>query len=108
VQLSRRRSAQHDVRAAIRDMIGADPPTLDRVAAALHVSERTLQRHLRDEGTSFAAVLDDERRDLAAAWLDEGRLSRTEIAYLLGFSQPSSFSRAARRWFPRGDTIPAG
>jgi hypothetical protein len=49
----------------------------------------------RAEGTSFAAVLDDERRDLAAAWIDEGRLSRTEIAYLLGFSQPSSFSPAA-------------
>jgi AraC-like DNA-binding protein len=99
VQLSRSQSVQDEVRAAIRDVIGADPPTLDRVAAALHVSDRTLQRRLHDEGTSFAAVLDDERRDLAAAWLDEGRLSRTEIAYLLGFSQPSSFSRAARRWF---------
>jgi AraC-like DNA-binding protein len=108
VQVSRRRSGQDAVRAAIRDVVGADPPTLDRVAAALHVSERTLQRRLHEEGTSFAAVLDDERRDLAAAWIDEGRLSRTEIAYLLGFSQPSSFSRAARRWFPREASLELG
>jgi AraC-like DNA-binding protein len=104
-QLSRQRSAQDDVRSAIRAIIGADQPTLDRVAAALHVSERTLQRRLHDEGTSFAAVLDEERRELAATWLEQGSLSRTEIAYFLGFSQPSSFSRATRRWFPGGETV---
>jgi AraC-like DNA-binding protein len=62
------------------------------------MSERTLQRRLRDEGESFASILDDTRRELAGSWLAEGRLTRTEIAYLLGFSQLSSFSRALRRW----------
>jgi AraC-like DNA-binding protein len=96
--LERDRSAGAAVRAAIREIIGADPPTLARAAAALHVSERTLQRRLRTEGTSFAALLDATRRELADEWLREDRLTRTEIAYLLGFSHPSSFSRALRRW----------
>ncbi len=86
------------VRSAIRESIGADPPTLERVASALHVSARTLQRQLAGEGTTFAVLLDATRRQLADQWLEEGRLTRTEIAYLLGFSQPSSFSRALRRW----------
>jgi len=96
--LERDQSVETAVRAAIRETMGADPPTLERVAAALHVSDRTLQRRLSDEGTSFAALLDAARCELAEVWLREGRLTRTEIAYLLGFSHPSSLSRALRRW----------
>jgi AraC-like DNA-binding protein len=96
--LERQRSAGAATRVAIRETIGADPPSLQRVAAALHISERTLQRQLHREGTTFAAQLDVVRRELAEQWLAEGRLTRTEIAYLLGFSQPSSLSRALRRW----------
>jgi AraC-like DNA-binding protein len=97
-ELSAQQSTAAAVRVALRTILGADPPTVARAADALHMSERTLQRRLHDEGTSFAVVLDEARRELAATWLDEGRLSRTEIGYLLGFSHPSSFSRAARRW----------
>jgi AraC-like DNA-binding protein len=96
--LERGRSTTSAVRAAIGETMGADPPTLERVAATLHISDRTLQRRLHDEGTSFAALLDAARRELAEAWLKEGRLTRTEIAYLLGFSHASSLSRALRRW----------
>ena len=98
LELTSSASTAGAVRAALAKLIGSDPPSLERVAGALHVSERTLQRRLRDEGESFATLLDDTRRELAGAWLAEGRLSRTEIAYLLGFSQLSSFSRALRRW----------
>lgn len=97
-RLERGRSAAAAVRSALRESVGADPPTLQRVAATLHVSDRTLQRRLADEGTSFAGLLDEVRKELAQEWLRDGRLSRTEIAYLLGFSHPSSFSRALRRW----------
>jgi AraC-like DNA-binding protein len=86
------------VRRALMEAIGSEPPSLEQVAASLHISERTLQRRLHDEGESFTTILDDTRRELAGVWLAEGRLSRTEIAYLLGFSQLSSFSRALRRW----------
>jgi AraC-like DNA-binding protein len=96
--LERDRTASAATRAAIRESVGADAPTVQRVAAALHISERTLQRQLNREGTTFAALLDGVRRELAAQWLAEGRLTRTEMAYLLGFSQPSSLSRALRRW----------
>jgi AraC-like DNA-binding protein len=99
-ELSSQQSVSHAARAALQEMLGADTPTLDRVATALHVSDRTLQRRLGAEGTSFAELLDESRRERAAVWLREGHLSRTEIAYLLGFSHPSSFSRAVRRWFP--------
>jgi AraC-like DNA-binding protein len=96
--LERDRSATAATRAVIREAMGADPPTLARVAQTLHTSERTLQRQLTREGTTFAMLLDSTRRELAEQWLSEGRLSRTEISYLLGFSQPSSLSRALRRW----------
>ena len=86
------------VRHALVSTMGKDPPSLERVAASMHISERTLQRRLADEGSSFAQVLDATRRELADSWLAERQLSRTEIAYLLGFAQPSSFSRALRRW----------
>ncbi|MHB8233518.1 MAG: AraC family transcriptional regulator [Solirubrobacteraceae bacterium] len=96
--LERDRSVSVAVRSAIAESMGADPPTLERVAATLHVSPRTLQRQLRSEDTNFAALLDATRHELTRQWLSEGRLTRTEIAYLLGFSQPSSLSRALRRW----------
>jgi AraC-like DNA-binding protein len=89
------------VRAVLTDTLGVDPPTLARCAAALHVSPRTLQRRLSEEQTNFGAVLDEFRRELAERWLGERR-SRTEVAYLLGFSHPSSFSRATARWFAGG------
>jgi AraC-like DNA-binding protein len=68
------------------------------VARRLNVSASTLQRQLRAEGTSFRNVFDSTRRSLADAYLGEGVLSHAEIAYLLGFSDQSSFSRAYRRW----------
>lgn len=101
-ELSARQSATASVRDALREVIGADVPSLALVASKLHVSDRTLQRRLHNEGTSFSSQLEQTRRELATAWLADGRLSRTEIAYLLGFSHPSSFSRALRHWFPSG------
>lgn len=68
------------------------------VADSLHVSLRTLQRRLADEGTSFKVLLDEARRDLALRFIGERRLSIKEASYLLGFSEPGNFSRAFRRW----------
>lgn len=86
----------------IRQRLADGEPTLADVAASLHVSTRTLQRHLGSEGKSFQEVLDDTRRDIARLWLSgaAGHLrSLTELALLLGFSSSSAFSRAFRRWF---------
>jgi len=63
------------------------------------MSERTLHRRLAVEGTSFQRLLDDTRRELARHYLGQREVSLADIAYLLGFTDQSSFFRAARRWF---------
>src|SRR5262249_13615776 len=74
-------------------------PRRDQVADELHMSERTLQRRLEEEETSFVQLLDDTRRGLAAEYLGRLHLSLAQAAYLLGFADQSSFSRACKRWF---------
>ena len=74
-------------------------PKRDAVAQALCLSQRTLQRRLQEEGTSFQQLLDDTRRELVVQYLAQPNLTLLEIAYLLGFADPSNFFRAFRRWF---------
>lgn len=86
----------------IRQRLADAEPTLADVASCLHVSTRSLQRHLGSEGKSFQEVLDETRREIARLWLSgaAGNLrSLTELALVLGFSSSSAFSRAFRRWF---------
>ena len=74
-------------------------PRRDQVACELCMSERTLQRRLEAETTSFAQLLDNTRRELAEQYLSRLHLSLAQAAYLLGFADQSSFFRACRRWF---------
>ncbi|WP_223217108.1 helix-turn-helix domain-containing protein [Rhizobium cauense] len=71
--------------------------TTRTVAKRLGLSERTFARRLATEGLSFGEILDQQRRDLALRYLGED-LQASQIAWLLGFHQPSSFSHACRRW----------
>jgi AraC-like DNA-binding protein len=71
--------------------------TLAAIAKRLATSERTLRRRLEQEGTSLRAVTDDARRERADALLAAGS-SVKETAFALGFSEPSAFSRAYKRW----------
>jgi AraC-like DNA-binding protein len=73
-------------------------PGLGRVARQLGVSQRSLQDRLRREGTSYQAVLDSVRKQLATAHLLEGELSLAEIAFLLGYADQSAFTHAFRKW----------
>ena len=68
------------------------------VAGKLGLSRQTLFRRLKAEGVTFEKVLDGLRRKLALRYLGEGKVSVNEAAYLLGFSDPASFSRAFKRW----------
>jgi AraC-like DNA-binding protein len=68
------------------------------VAELLHMSAPTLYRRLREEGTTFEAVLDNLRFKMAARYLHEEKLSVNETAYLVGFSDAASLSRAYKRW----------
>jgi AraC-like DNA-binding protein len=74
------------------------PPSQVEIASDLHVSNRTLQRKLKEEGTSFVDLLRDTRLQLARKYLAQPSRSVVETAYLLGFSEPSTFSRAFKRW----------
>ena len=69
------------------------------VADKMHMSARNLQLKLAGEGTTFQDTLDTTRRNLATGYMQQSQLSITEIAYLLGFSDASNFTRAFRRWY---------
>jgi AraC-like DNA-binding protein len=68
------------------------------VAKRLGMSRATLYRQLREEGTSYEDLLDDLRHRMALHYLDGKKVSVNQTAYLVGFSDPSVFSRAFKRW----------
>lgn len=74
-------------------------PVVARVAAELAVSGRTLQRRLREEGHSFAEVVETLRKEKAEALLQDKNLAIYEVGYLLGYSDATAFYRAFRRWY---------
>ena len=76
----------------------ADNPKLAEIAERLHVSERTLRRQLRQEGTSFHAIHDRLRIERALALLQEPRLSIAAVGAQVGFRDPREFRRAFKRW----------
>lgn len=81
-----------------------ESPPLTVAAATVHLglSRRTVQRRLREEGTSFATLVDRLRHDHAVTLLRDPKLTIEDIARLLGYRDPSTFYRAFRRW--RGGT----
>ena len=89
----------HRTRAVIIRHLQDGEPRRPKIAAILGMSERTLQRRLTAEGTSFQLLLDDTRRELGRHYLGQKNVSLADVAYLLGFSNQSSFFRASRRWF---------
>ena len=82
----------------IVDLLGVSNPTLALVAKELNLGERTVQRRLALEGTSFEDVLAASRRSVAERLLRDTELPLTDIAFMLGFSELSAFTRAAKRW----------
>lgn len=88
-----------NVRAIVRPMLSTSSLELGLVADSLYLHRRTLQRRLADAGTCFERIVDEERRDLAAGYLRDTDLTLTQISNLLGYSEPSVFSRRSRSWF---------
>ena len=85
-------------KARLVEQLPSGNPTQENLAAALNLSVRTLQRKLHNQETSFTKILEDTRRELASQYMHRESMSNKEIAYLLGFSEPSNFSRAFKRW----------
>jgi AraC-like DNA-binding protein len=83
---------------AIAPLLPHGKPRVSTIARKLNVSHRTLARRLAEEKASFAVVLDEMRRDLAIGYLEEPKLSISQIAWLLGFQEVAAFTHAFRRW----------
>jgi len=86
------------VRGAIQQKLTGRRPTIEDIADALHISSRTLQRRLQEEGLSFQRVLEEARHRLARHYLNNSVLELNEAAYLLGYEDANSFVRAFRTW----------
>jgi AraC-like DNA-binding protein len=86
------------VRKLLVELLPTGDANQDKIAKQLNRSLSTLQRQLSADGTSYKDIREYTRRDLAEQYVREGRYSLSQIAYLLGFSDQSNFSRAFRRW----------
>ena len=95
-------SESRTIAAVRRELVARLPdgePGRELIAQALGMSQTTLHRKLQKDGTSFHLLLDTIRRELAEHHLASDMVSLLEITYLLGFSDQSTFNRAAKRWF---------
>lgn len=97
-ELDGRASTAKRVKASLLELLPSGAASIQAVAARIGASARTLQRRLRDEDTSFAAVLAETRSELARHYLAKTALTAPEISFLLGFEDPNSFYRAFRAW----------
>ena len=88
-----------EVRSVLSTQATAGEMTIDAVARRLSTTPRTLQRRLARAGTSFEALCDDARRQAAEMYLRKTTLTIAEVTYLLGYSEPTAFHRAFRRWY---------
>jgi AraC-like DNA-binding protein len=87
-----------EVRRLVASMLGNTTITIEDVAARMTTSVRTVQRQLQVHGQSFKHLVDDVRATMAQRHLADPQVTMTEAAFLLGYSDLSSFSRAFRRW----------
>lgn len=86
------------VRQAIFNLVKPQFPTIEQVASNLNISVRTLQRRLKEEGLTYQGVIESLKHQLAIDYLKNKNLSIIEIAYLLDYSDGSSFNRAFKKW----------
>ena len=86
------------VRSKIIEQLPEGRPSQGDIAVKLNTSLRSLQRRLRDQDTSFKELLSNTQQELALSYIRDSSRSIGEITYLLGFSEPSNFTRAFKRW----------
>jgi AraC-like DNA-binding protein len=82
----------------IAERLGSGEPSQTSIAKQMAMSERTLQRRLQAEGTTFNELLDDARRTIAFTYLADQKLAAYEVSFLLGYAEPATFFRAFKRW----------
>ncbi len=96
------RSSTLSITHRIRDILGDDfrqeMPSFEELTTLLNMSARTLRRRLEKEGTSYQRIKDNARRDMAISMLSRDRLTVSEVAEQVGFSDPSAFHRSFKKW----------
>jgi len=97
-ELKQKKTIILQVRAVLRRLMEHELPRKEKVAEALDMTERTLQRRLQEAGTGYQQLLDDIRRETAIEWLTTTQVAINEIAINLGFSEVRSFHRRFKSW----------
>jgi AraC-like DNA-binding protein len=86
------------VKLAITDALSEGKCSDSVIASNLYMSQRTIQRRLKENNTTFKQLINEVRQELADTYLSDSSLTLTEISFMLGFSETSAFSRAFKRW----------
>jgi AraC-like DNA-binding protein len=101
-RLQEQQEAMNTLEARIRVMLENNSylgvPSLQQVASNLHMSARSVQRRLKEEGVSFGEITESVRKTMAAHYLQGSGYPLKEISYLLGYNELSAFSRAFKKW----------
>lgn len=92
------RSLVTQVRSLVKNDVNGQFPEFESIAESFHLTTATLRRRLRAQGSSYQQIKDDVRRDTAIYHLSRGALSMEQVAESVGFSEPTSFFRAFKRW----------
>lgn len=93
-----KQSILEQVKWVLKRLLAGSRPDLLMVAKELGMGERTLQRRITDEGTTFRQLLNETRHELVRQYLGNASVEITEAAFLVGFEDPTSFYRAFRSW----------
>ena len=91
-------SVTERLRRLLRRHLDGEMPSLEEVSKSLAMTPQTLRRRLQEEGQGYQAIKDDLRRDAAIEYLGRADLALIDIANMLGFSEPSTFHRAFKKW----------
>ena len=97
--LNKEEKLVYQLKRRLADLLSQGEANADAACRALKLSRRTLQRRLQAEKTSFQAVLNEVRAELAVRYLKDERLKALEVAMLLGYSSISSFTTAFKSWY---------
>ncbi len=97
-QVTRDRSLSEKVMDEISPLLEGQTPSIEQVADSLGMPPWTLRRKLQEHNTSYQILLNNTRKELAESYMKDTDLAIGEIAYLLGFSSPTAYQRAFKRW----------
>src|SRR5262245_32573880 len=93
-----RQTRKDQIRSAIRARLAEGYPALEAVAEAIKATPAAIQRELARDNFNYKDLVEETRRDLALVYMRQRELPFSEIAFLLGYSELSAFSRAFHRW----------